>query len=158
MIRVSVALLDKQPVELDDEEPVEFLDEEFNGQYEFVSPVRYKLLARKVSGSVLVTGSCSTEICGVCGRCLDEVTMPVESEFSQLYPIEGTGDFLDLSEDVRSEVLLAAPLNLLCSPDCPGLCPHCGANLKREKCSCTKKHDAVGSSVWDVMAGGGKKD
>ncbi len=44
---------------------------------------------------------------------------------------------LDLSEIVRQSILLALPLTPVCSPDCKGLCPHCGANLNVETCTCT---------------------
>ncbi len=110
MIRVSVALLDKQPVELDDEEPVEFLDEEFNGQYEFVSPVRYKLLARKVSGSVLVTGGCSTEICGVRGRFL--ATMAERGNRGCPRPLRGREKRGAAGGPARSAVFSGLPRSL----------------------------------------------
>ena len=29
----------------------------------------------------------------------------------------------------------------LCSPDCKGLCPGCGADLNREPCRCKKEVD-----------------
>ena len=27
-------------------------------------------------------------------------------------------------------------MRILCQPDCPGLCPQCGINLKLAKCAC----------------------
>ena len=39
---------------------------------------------------------------------------------------------LDLAPMVREEVLLGVPDAPLCRPDCPGLCPTCGADLQLE--------------------------
>ena len=41
--------------------------------------------------------------------------------------------------DVLAEqVNLALPMKVICSSDCRGLCPHCGANLNNEECRCEK--------------------
>jgi len=39
------------------------------------------------------------------------------------------GDLIDLQPAVRDAVVLALPFNPTCRPDCPGLCPSCGARL-----------------------------
>ena len=36
------------------------------------------------------------------------------------------GEFIDLEPSVRDAIILNLPLNPLCDPDCPGLCPTCG--------------------------------
>ena len=36
---------------------------------------------------------------------------------------------LDLIEVVRQDVLLAAPISVMCRTDCRGLCPDCGQDL-----------------------------
>ena len=38
-------------------------------------------------------------------------------------------ELLDLEPVLRDAVVLALPQNPLCGPDCPGLCPECGARL-----------------------------
>ena len=43
---------------------------------------------------------------------------------------------IDLAPMVREEVLLAVPDGPLCRPDCPGLCPICGADLAEGPCGC----------------------
>jgi uncharacterized protein len=50
-----------------------------------------------------------------------------------------SGDTLDLSELVRQMLILAVPPRSLCRPECRGLCPHCGADLNREQCSCAER-------------------
>ena len=44
---------------------------------------------------------------------------------------------IDITKDLREFMLLSVPMKKLCSDDCKGLCINCGANLNREKCSCT---------------------
>ncbi len=49
-------------------------------------------------------------------------------------PFEGPA--IDLLPTVWEEVVLGMPSKVLCSEDCKGLCPKCGANLNREQCGC----------------------
>jgi uncharacterized protein len=91
-----------------------------------------------------------------CARCLLEATFRVEMEFEEEFfatvdPNTGARirlskdeegftigpDFiLDLDEAIRQYVLMAEPVKPLCRPDCPGLCPSCGANLNEGRCGC----------------------
>jgi uncharacterized protein len=41
---------------------------------------------------------------------------------------------LDLQEVVRQDLILALPMQALCSDACRGLCPECGQNLNGEPC------------------------
>ena len=83
---------------------------------------------------------------GPCMRCLEpaapiftvdarEVSQPTEArrhqgeasaELSSPYVEDGV---LDLRAWARDALALTVPANLLCRPDCAGLCPVCGANL-----------------------------
>lgn len=36
------------------------------------------------------------------------------------------GELIDLDGPIRDAIILNLPINPLCSPDCPGLCPDCG--------------------------------
>ncbi|MEG2076553.1 MAG: YceD family protein, partial [Victivallaceae bacterium] len=48
----------------------------------------------------------------------------------------------DVSDDVRIEMVLFLPINILCSDDCRGLCPHCGCDLNAESCDCEVENAA----------------
>ena len=41
--------------------------------------------------------------------------------------------------DIIEQVVLELPMYQLCSPDCPGLCPHCGRKLSEGSCDCAAK-------------------
>ncbi len=95
--------------------------------------------------------SCRLE--GACWRCLEpadldldvsagdyfETVLPpieemTEEEEPSLWFLEdGT---LNLSEWAHSAVAELLPPQILCSPECKGLCPQCGANLNFEECGC----------------------
>lgn len=46
-------------------------------------------------------------------------------------------NIIDLGEDVRQYVILSLPLKMLCKEECAGLCPVCGGNRNRVRCTCT---------------------
>ena len=57
-----------------------------------------------------------------------EVDQP-ESDDEELQSPYIDGDELDLAGWAHDALTLALPLQLLCRPDCKGLCPVCGASL-----------------------------
>lgn len=95
-----------------------------------------------------------------CDRCLSTVTLPVETDFDVTYVpavadgSSGTaelqeddlsvavfdGEAIDIDELVREQLLLALPTRALCSEECKGLCPLCGANRNTDSaCACEQK-------------------
>lgn len=101
------------------------------------SPIDLELRLEVVMEGVLGTGSASIHAVGECVRCLDELESDLVVDFAELYLYEDAGedelaledDLLDLEPVLRDAVVLALPHNPLCGPDCPGLCPDCGARL-----------------------------
>jgi uncharacterized protein len=82
-----------------------------------------------------------------CGK---DRELPAEYELKpeELEQFFYEGDEIDLLELVREQIILALPLYPRCREDCPGLCPRCGANLNREKCSCQLEEV---DSRWQVL-------
>ncbi len=96
-----------------------------------------------------------------CARCLEPVEYTVNRAFDLLYRPLGVdkraeevaiseadteigyyeGDGLLLEDVLREQVLLAAPVKLVCREDCKGLCPQCGTNLNTAKCNCPQPSD-----------------
>jgi len=79
---------------------------------------------------------------GPCMRCLGDAvieetlnlreyqaTSPDSDELTTPYLVD---DRLDLSAWARDAIALALPLQILCRPECAGLCPVCGKNLNDE--------------------------
>jgi DUF177 domain-containing protein len=84
----------------------------------------------------------AAEIVGPCVRCLDPARVAVDIDTAEYHEpgAAGAGDeetvsdyldelILDIDRWARDALVLAVPGNLLCRPDCRGLCPVCGANL-----------------------------
>ncbi len=149
MIRFSVARLEKEPIELVGSEPAEFLEIESSDLLTVCAPVSYDLVVKSVSGGALVEGKVATRLSGLCGRCLEPVEEEVSADNICLFLEIGDEEEMDISEDIRSEMLLALPMTLLCSDDCRGLCPVCGANRNRTVCGC--EPPAAGPSCWDAL-------
>ena len=88
----------------------------------------------QVSGEIVYT------ICGNCTRCLTPTEKTFDLEFSEEcggedgYPI--VNGRIDLKKIVDDAIILNTPVSFLCSQDCKGLCPTCGANLNDGKCKC----------------------
>ncbi|MBL7130760.1 MAG: DUF177 domain-containing protein [Candidatus Omnitrophica bacterium] len=74
-----------------------------------------------------------------CSRCLKEFDNVIEKDFDIKYPLEKTEQFIDITQDIRQEVILGYPVKFLCKPDCRGLCPTCGQDLNNEDCGCQMK-------------------
>ena len=58
-----------------------------------------------------------------------QATSPDTDELTTPYLVD---DRLDLSAWARDSLVLALPTQILCRPDCAGLCPVCGKNLNDE--------------------------
>ncbi|NMB03245.1 MAG: DUF177 domain-containing protein [Tissierellia bacterium] len=70
-----------------------------------------------------------------CSRCLGDTKFLYEIPYEEVVEMEDIETF-DLSEVVRQELQMAAPLRVLCDEECLGLCPYCGINLNEATCDC----------------------
>ena len=118
--------------------------------------IAYHLSAVMAGADLVVTGSASVPLASVCARCLDDIRTTV-SVRDLCFHFEKVKDLeVDLTDDVREELLLAIPPYFYCSPDCKGICPMCGANLNHAACACGKKKtapepDPAAPSPWDQL-------
>ena len=83
-----------------------------------------------------------------CSRCLTEFPSEIAVELCELFAGPGhdpqpeedfyevTGTDVDLEPMLRDGLVLALPLNPLCSLDCKGYCAGCGQNLNEGACTC----------------------
>ncbi|MGI8614890.1 MAG: YceD family protein [Nocardioidaceae bacterium] len=103
------------------------------------SLVELDLRLEAVMEGVLVTGTATVQVSGECARCLGRIANDLAVDLQELYAYDVgrdddetgrlEGDLLDLEPVLRDAVVLALPFSPRCSPDCPGLCPQCGARL-----------------------------
>jgi uncharacterized protein len=152
------------------------LDETFEGPQSGLDRATGTVKILRTHQGVLVTARIETQVQTTCGRCLSEFqrlsSLTVEEES---YPTvdPGTGQklfppdesegaihiddrhMLDLSDVVRQYVLIENPIKPLCSDNCLGLCPECGANINEEKCKCdTVPADPRWGALSELLAEG----
>ena len=135
-------------------ENVDLSDLCFGTSYPVSEPVHISGTVRNTADVLMMKGAITTCLHGVCDRCAADFTRDVEipvdvvlvEEFSNedsedewVFPLEA--DAADLEEIVRTVFVLNMDSQLLCSPDCKGLCCRCGKNLNDGPCSCQKEID-----------------
>ena len=87
----------------------------------------------KVDAELVVDADIRAPLHLTCARCLDEFVSTVAANALFSYHVAPT-DVVDITEDVRQEVILAYPVVPICRPDCKGLCQVCGQNLNAASC------------------------
>jgi uncharacterized protein len=127
-------------------------------EMETLQPVSVDLEVHKGADHVRIRGSFSARFQLQCHRCLDPYPWQLLQEVDTLLLVEKhlpeeeevelepedleveffDGEEIDIDRLVAEEVFLALPFRALCSEECRGLCPGCGANLNRETCRCSK--------------------
>ena len=93
-----------------------------------------------------------------CARCLEPVEISIARSFDLLYrPLESekgsdevaiseaeteigyyAGEYMELEDSLREQILLAVPIKSLCRYDCKGLCSVCGVNRNQQLCDCNQ--------------------
>jgi uncharacterized protein len=105
--------------------------------------VPVELEAADVSGGTVFRLSLVARLSGPCMRCLGHAEVEVRVAVREFHdPEAGPGDerrsdyvvddHLDLSAWARDAIALELPEQILCKPDCAGLCPICGKDLNLE--------------------------
>ena len=135
-------------------ERVDLSDLQFGTSYPVSEPVLAVGTVRNTADVLMMKGTITTCLHGVCDRCTAEFTRDVElpldvvlvEEFSDednedegVFPLEA--DSADLEDIVRTVFVLNMDSKMLCKPDCKGLCCGCGKNLNEEACVCQKELD-----------------
>ena len=112
--------------------------------------LRGTLQVVRVQGGLLVRGTLESQLCFDCVRCLEPFVLPITLEVEEIFRLPGASPalvgsysvsadgWLDLAPLLRELAWVAIPMKPLCTPDCKGLCPVCGANLNLETCTCER--------------------
>ena len=101
--------------------------------------VATRLDLSRTAGGYAIRMRFTAHVAGPCMRCLADADVAVEVDAREVDQ-PGTddeelrspyidGDELDLSSWAHDALVLALPLQLVCRPDCKGLCPVCGTSL-----------------------------
>ena len=136
MIKICISKLSPEGMKISGEVASDFLDLKSEEDIYSIGPVCYELNVQLVHDGVLVSGQLNTTLICRCANCLEEYEMHIKnSEICHFYEMPNKNE-IDLTDDIREDILLSFPLNLKCSENCKGLCLKCGQNLNINSCLC----------------------
>jgi uncharacterized protein len=130
-----------------------------DADFTIVSPVKLKFEIYKDKSAFRLVGNTVATLEAPCSRCLEAMTVPVDTSFDLRYqPHTATtgdaereieeddlttafyeNDEIDLEQLMREQFYLALPMKPLCGEGCKGLCAICGTNLNRGACDCKRE-------------------
>ncbi len=107
------------------------------------------------NGTYQINGAYQGRLILTCSRCAQEFSLPVDGTLRRTYvaqqgkpfpenmeeteeeeTIDFSGNDIDLTQEILTEIYLSLPMQPLCRPDCRGLCPVCGQDLNNGSCAC----------------------
>jgi uncharacterized protein len=134
-------------------------DIDYDGKITQASPLHAEGTAQLLShslGEIRVEGNLAVTVNAPCDRCLETAEVGIRKSFDLVYMpaeeqksggeaevdekgveigyYEGSG--LELNDALREVVLLALPMQMVCSETCKGICPACGQNRNQQDCGC----------------------
>ena len=151
-------LLDVKPILRDPSTRLPFCfsmdlsDLEFSGRYPVSREVTVEGEAYSSADVLHLDLTARTTLDAVCDRCGKAFSQDKEVPYSCMLAQELQDedndeivlleqDKVDVGELARTAFILGMDTKTLCSEDCKGLCPRCGADLNLGPCSCKKEQD-----------------
>lgn len=140
----------------DQEKMAEFVPPDDPFGLKLLHPVNVALTINRHRGHLRITGKIEGAIEVVCHRCLTAFEYPLNEDVD-IYLVEEEqaprdeekeleleelayeffdGEVIEIDQLVAEQIFLALPVKVLCSEDCKGICPGCGATLNNEVCGC----------------------
>ena len=139
-MKINVKRLSVEGEQFAGAEPPTIMELEEEG-LQFRHDIRYQLLAQIQGDALLVTGRLETVGTLCCGRCLQEFEQPLVVPAFVFHQELAGDDFVDLTPQIREDIILELPQRALCGESCKGLCPVCGADLNKRSCRCAVRRD-----------------
>lgn len=151
-MKIPIDDLTQQPLHIRRALPAGYYGEELV----LLGPAGIDVEIVKSGEKVEVSGSVSARAELVCSRCLEKFQFAIEARHDLCYlPSHECGEeenarlnrdelsviyytepVINLYEDIRQTMHLVIPFKPVCSKDCRGLCPSCGADLNETACGC----------------------
>lgn len=128
----------------------------------FLEGLNYQIFFKRENQRIQAQGKIKTAISLSCVRCLEPFELKINSRFDIiLFPKEMVdlrstsldeeeleyiffeNDEIDLEKILIEQVNLFIPFKPVCSSDCKGICPSCGANLNHNACPCEESKNEI---------------
>jgi len=134
-MRINVKRIPADGESLSGTDPASIMDLD-EADIHFEHEVEYQFWAQIQGNALLVTGRVSTPATLRCSRCLRVFEQPLTvGQFVFHRELHGE-DFVDLTPQMREDIILELPQRALCAEDCKGLCSRCGKDLNQGPCRC----------------------
>ena len=135
---------------------------EFYGRRPITRPVLAEGRVTNHAGALVLEGTARSVLDLVCDRCgkpfSREKTARLDCLLAQELEDEENDEIvlledggLDLTQLVTEAFVLAMDTKNLCSDDCKGLCPKCGADLNQGPCSCKAEPDPRWAALSQLL-------
>jgi uncharacterized protein len=116
------------------------------------------LVLESLSDGISVVGRITAPWNAECRRCLGDASGVAVANVREMFQktptsediYEFDGEQMDLAPMSREAVVFELPIAPLCSADCAGLCPECGANRNEGDCG---HNDAPMDPRWAGLSG-----
>lgn len=146
---IETGRLGNKPERICGKEPVASLEIDLGDMIRPEGPLSYDLTVQRVSDELIVRGTLKINFGCRCARCGDNFIKNILiTHFCRNFALTSKNDLINLTPDVREDILLSLPMVAVCSDTCRGLCSVCGVNLNRETCQCRRPEK---KNVWDML-------
>ncbi|VGO11631.1 hypothetical protein PDESU_00176 [Pontiella desulfatans] len=150
-MKILVARIPEEGSNYEGDDPGDILQVEGEQFIKNPGDVHYELYAQRVSDELVVRGALEVGLDLQCARCSQFFSTTVGvSDFLRAYPAPDGTDSVDITDDLREELLLHVPGFPVCNDECKGVCPRCGADLNKGSCEC---EDEERPSAWSALDG-----
>ncbi|MBV4418046.1 DUF177 domain-containing protein [Clostridium tyrobutyricum] len=116
-----------------------------------LTPIMLLANLEKTDHMITLNGKVSGVLELTCSRCLKKfahaINININERFTDKKIVDCDEDiffindgYIDITQIIENNIILALPIKRLCKENCKGLCPKCGTNLNDSTCNC-KEND-----------------
>lgn len=151
-MKITAAHIGIDGTKLQGEESCDILDMASDPEFRAKGVIKYDIFAQLAGSDLVTRGVLETEFEACCAKCGRDFTFTARVDsFTHVYPIRNKSDVIDLTSDIREDIILVLPSIAVCSPSCKGLCARCGKNLNEGPCACDEESENNCWNVFDVL-------
>lgn len=134
-MKIKVEKIKDKVIEIEEEIPASSWELD-SSDITFINSILLKSKFFRVRDEIVAETLVITHRDVVCSRCLRQIRQAVEQSFTKSYKNSEVGECLEINDDIREDILLNFPAQVLCKQDCKGVCSRCGVDLNHKKCEC----------------------
>ena len=151
-MKILVARVPEEGFILEGEEPASILAWEMEQFVKVGGDISYRFSIKHVLQELLVRGEMALAADIQCSRCSEFFSTSIGvSDFLRVYSIPEGTDEVDITEDLREELVLHVPAFPVCADECVGMCTQCGVNLNQVTCDCVEEEKPNPWSALDEL-------